>query len=327
MLMTKNKKGSSRRSFLSQAAGGLLVTSLPARQTLTGDEMPLLSKAKSHLKWNIFVTPSIPVVTTDFAPGEHERPWPPISSTLIYGSRDAIVVDSFITAEQARAQADWIASAGKNLTTIYATHGHGDHFFGASVLLERFPKARFVAAPSAIQVMKEQTASAFLETFWESRFPGQLPKHLVVAEELGKNVIELEGESLIVVPLAFTDTAGTTCLHAPSLELIAAGDGAYNGVHPRLVESNQNQKRGEWLSALDKMAALHPRNVVAGHKNVKNDDDGVRVISETRQYILDFEEVAGETTTAKELYDGMLVRYPEWLNRGALWSSATAAKK
>ncbi len=116
----------------------------------------------------------------------------------------------------------------RNLTTIYATHGHGDHFFGASVLLERFLKARFVAAPSVIQVMKEQTAPDFVQKFWESRFPGQLPKHLVVAEELSTNVIELEGESLIVVPLAFTDTAGTTCLHAPSLELIAAGDGAYN---------------------------------------------------------------------------------------------------
>jgi hypothetical protein len=42
---------------------------------------------------------------------------------------------------------------------------------------------------------------------------------------------------------------------------------------------------------------------------------------------LDFEEVAGRTTTVKELYDGMLARYPEWLNRGALWSSATAVKK
>jgi glyoxylase-like metal-dependent hydrolase (beta-lactamase superfamily II) len=325
--MTKNKNGTSRRSFLSQAAGGLLAASLPARQALPGDEMPFLKTAKSHLQWEVFVTTSIPVVTTDFAPGEHERPWPPISSTLIYGARDAVVVDSFITVEQARAQADWIASTGKNLTTIYATHGHGDHFFGASVLLERFPKARFVAAPSAVEVMKEQTAPAFLETFWESRFPGKLPKHLVVAEELGKNVIELEGESLIVVPLAFTDTAGTTCLHAPSLELIAAGDGAYNGVHPRLVESNQNQKRGEWLSALDKMGALEPRNVIAGHKNMKNDDNGARVIAQTRQYILDFEEVAGKTATAKELYDGMLARYPEWLNRGALWSSATAAKK
>ena len=81
------------------------------------------SIVNTHLKWDVFVTPSIPVVTTDFALGEQERPWPPISSTLIYGSRDAVVVDSFITLEQARAQAEWTGSTGKNLTTIYATHG------------------------------------------------------------------------------------------------------------------------------------------------------------------------------------------------------------
>jgi len=326
-VMTQNRDSTSRRSFLSYVAEGFLATRLPTRRLFTGDDMPLMSVANGHLKWDVFVTPGIPVVTNDLAPGEHERPWPPIASTLIYGSRDAVVVDSLITLKQARAQADWIASTGKNLTTIYATHGHGDHFFGASVLLERFPKARFVAAASATQVMREQTAPEFVQKFWESRFPGQLPKRLVVAEDLTTNVIEMEGENLVVVPLAFTDTAGTTCLHAPSLELIAAGDGAYNGVHPRLVESNQNQKRYEWLSALDKMASLKPRIVVAGHKNMKNDDDGARVIAQTRQYILDFEEVAGRTTTARELYDGMLARYPEWLNRGALWSSATAVKK
>ena len=282
---------------------------------------------KAHLKWDVFVTANISVVTNDFAPGEHERPWPPISSTLIYGSRDAVLVDSFITQEQARAQADWIASTGKNLTTIYATHGHGDHFFGASVLLDRFPKARFVAAPSAIQVMKEQVAPEYVAKFWESRFPNQLPKRLVIAEELRTNVLELEGENLFVVPLRFTDTAGTTCLHVPSLALIAAGDAAYNGVHPRLMEANQNQKRDEWLSALDKMESLMPRIVVAGHKNMKNDDDGPRVIHATRQYILDFQELAVRTTTAKELYDQMLSRYPEWLNRGALWSSVSVLQR
>ena len=58
----------------------------------------------SHLNWEVFVTPSTPVVTDDFAPGENERPWPPISSTLISGANDAVLVDSFITLEQARAR-------------------------------------------------------------------------------------------------------------------------------------------------------------------------------------------------------------------------------
>src|SRR6266404_4808911 len=138
--MTENACGTSRRSFLSSVAGGFLTACLPRRILFAGDDMLAPDSAyrgqkiaNTHLKWDVFVTPSIPVVTTDFAPGEHERPWPPISSTLIYGSRDAVLVDSFITLEQARAQADWIASTGKNLTTIYATHGHGDHFFGRAL--------------------------------------------------------------------------------------------------------------------------------------------------------------------------------------------------
>ena len=49
--------------------------------------------SSTHLKWNTFVTPSIPVVAPDVAPGEAARPWPPISSTLVYGVRDAVLVD------------------------------------------------------------------------------------------------------------------------------------------------------------------------------------------------------------------------------------------
>src|SRR5271156_533732 len=280
----------------------------------------------TQLNWEAFVTPSVPIVSTDFPPGEHERRWPPISSTLVFGTRDAVLVDTFITQDQALAQADWIASTGKALTTIYATHGHGDHFFGASILLDRFPKARFVAVPSAIRVMEEQTSPEFMARFWDTRFPNQLPKRFVMADALPTNVIELEGEQLFVIPLSFTDTAGTTCLHVPSLKLIVAGDAAYNGAHPHLAESNQKQKREEWISALNKMESLKPDTVVAGHKNPKNDDEGLRVIGETRQYILDIQELAGRAHTAQELYDLMLVRYPHWLNRGALWSSVSSMK-
>ena len=183
-----------------------------------------------------------------------------------------------------------------------------------------------MAAPSAVEVMKQQVSPEYVAKFWESRFPNQLPKRLVIADGLQTNVIECEGEQLIIVLLKFTDTAGTTCLHVPTLNLMAAGDAAYNGVHPRLLESNQNQKRDEWLKALDKMQSLRPRIVVAGHKNPKNDDKGSRVIEQTRQYILDFQELAQKTTSRKELYDQMLALYPDWLNRGALWSSVTAIK-
>ncbi len=132
----------SRREFLVKGFGTAVITAFtwPIRayqprsahgQSGAGAPQPGQSARKTPLRWEVFVTPSIPVITSDFAPSEKERPWPPISSTLIYGERDAVLVDAFITVEQSRALANWVAASGKNLTTIYATHGHGDHFFGA----------------------------------------------------------------------------------------------------------------------------------------------------------------------------------------------------
>jgi glyoxylase-like metal-dependent hydrolase (beta-lactamase superfamily II) len=277
------------------------------------------------LTWKVFLAPSIPAVAPDVPPGETARPWPPISSTLISGERDAVLVDTPITVEQSRALVDWVVASGKNLTTIYATHGHGDHFFGASTVLERFPSARFVARSEVIEVMREQASPESLETFWHPRFPGQIASELAIAEELTGNVIHLEGHDLVSVPLGFTDTASTTCLHVPSIGLIVAGDAAYNGDHLHLSESPDQQKRQEWIAALDKMESLQPRAVIAGHKRDGN-DDSPRIIGETRTYIHDFDRLVVYTTTARELYDEMLKLYPDWINRGALWSSVRAVK-
>jgi len=272
------------------------------------------------LKWDVFVTPGIPSITSELAPGTKERFWPPMSSTLIYGKRDAVLVDAFITIEQAGALANWVAASGKNLTAIYATHGHGDHFFGASTILERFPRARFVATPDVVKVMSQQASPQFLASFWNARFPGQISGHLVIAEELKGNVIDLEGNDLVAVPLGHTDIENTTCLHVPSIGLVAAGDAVYNGVHLRLAESNPHT-RLEWIAALDRIEALRPAAVIAGHKRAEN-DDSPRIIEETRQSIRDFDRIAETTTTARELFGKMLEIYPDRINPGALWSSA-----
>ena len=335
-MRSENATMPSRREFLSDALGIGLVTA--SSSSIRDGEAPSMhgqperstanpERATKNvtLTWEVFLAPSIPAIAPDVPPGETARPWPPISSTLISGERDAVLVDTPITVEQSRALADRVVASGKNLRTIYATHGHGDHFFGTSTVLERFPGARFVARPEVIRVMREQASPESLDTFWKSRFPGQIASQLAIAEALTGNVIDLEGHDLVSVPLGFTDTASTTCLHVPSIGLIVAGDAAYNGDHLHLSESPDAQKRQEWVAALDTMESLQPRAVIAGHKRVGN-DDSPRILGETRKYIRDFERLAMQATTARALYDEMLKLYPDWINRGALWSSVLAVK-
>ncbi len=277
----------------------------------------------SDLKWDLFVTSGIPTVTKNPPPGEKRRFFSPISSTLIYGQRDAVLVDTFMTVDQNDVLADWIKGSGKNLTAIYITHGHGDHWFGIGALLERFPGARAVASPRVVDMMKEQSPEV-LKSWWQARLPGQIPERLVIAEQLGDNVLKLEGQELVAIEVGHTDTHDTTVLHVPAIGLVVAGDAAYNGVHQLLAESNP-QKRREWIAALDKIEALKPRAVIAGHKRPGN-EDSPRILEETRQYIRDFDELANTARTALELYDQMLKRHPLRMNVNALWTSALAIK-
>ena len=106
-------------------------------------------------------------------------------------------------------------------TGDYVTHAHGDHFFGLGVLQDRFPQVRALATPDVVKGMYRQISPDYVTSFWKRRLPGQIPEPLTVAEELRNNEIDLEGHKLIAVNLGHTDTADTTCLHIPSIRLVA----------------------------------------------------------------------------------------------------------
>src|ERR1700721_4619791 len=113
----------------------------------------LTTAARATLKWDVLVT-NRQGLTRDQPPGKEQWTWVPTSATLVFGQRDAVLVDAFLTVEQAAALVEWVAASGKNLTTIYVTHGHGDHCFGIGTLLNRFTKARAIATPDGVESMR-----------------------------------------------------------------------------------------------------------------------------------------------------------------------------
>ena len=66
---------------------------------------------------------------------------------------------------------------------------------------------------------------------------------------------------------------------------------------------------------------LHPRVVIAGHKNPDAADDASQ-IAETRRYLTDARDLLTTAGGAQEFYEAMLSRYPDRINPGALWGAA-----
>ncbi|KAF5642283.1 Zn-dependent hydrolase [Fusarium tjaetaba] len=270
------------------------------------------------LQYSVFFSKRESATRSGPAGHDHLR-WVPTSSTLIYGDKDAILVDAQLTSQASNELLDWVLKSGKNITHIYVTHAHGDHFFGAAPILERFPSAVMVAIPEVVTRMKLETAPARLTGLWEKLFPGQIPPTLRVAEPLERDYLELEGERLEVVRTGHTDTDDTTTLWVPSIKLAVTGDAVYANTHPYLGESGTAAKRKEWIKGLDTITALEPSHVVGGHSDPSR-SFGPEAIKDTKKYLEVFERVTAETKTAEELYARMLEFYPNRLNPGSLWA-------
>ena len=275
------------------------------------------------LTYDTFVSDPIAVDTAETVPNGDRRMFSPLTATLIAGRESAVLVDPPLSIDQAAAVGDWIAESGKVLQAIYVTHGHGDHWFGAGPLLERFPGAQLHALPGTIAMMKVHGSPKFRAGLWDRQFPGVVPATTAVAASPPPGgVIDLEGHDLLAIGVGHTDTDDTTILHVPDLDLVVAGDVVYNNVHQYLREA-----RGDgierWLAALDVVARLSPAYVVSGHKD-KTKSDGAETIEQTREYLLEARRQLDGRPTAMQFFESMLATFPRRLNPGALWSSAVA---
>jgi len=283
-----------------------------------------MAQSASSLQYDTFCVRR-PGLTRDLPPGTEELQWVVNTATLIFGERDAVLVDTFLSIEQNMQLVDWVKAQDRNLAYIYITHGHGDHAFGVKQLIEAFPAAKAVAPAAVVAKARLEGTAPFIDDFWNARFPGQVPQPQVFPEVLDGDTFTVEGHPFKVIETGYTDTENTTALWVPDLGLIVAGDVAYNGIHQYMGETT-TQSRQAWMQATDTLAALDPAYVVAGHKN-PDLPDSPNILAETKQYLADFNRLDAETDTAIKLYDAMLKLYPQRANPGSLWGGANRAKK
>jgi glyoxylase-like metal-dependent hydrolase (beta-lactamase superfamily II) len=276
------------------------------------------------LTYAVHIADGMPTTNADVPPDQGERSWSPTSSILITNGGEALLVDPLFTIAQSQGLLRWLSERDAPVTSVYVTHGHGDHWFGLGAVLQQYPGARAFALPEVVEDMAYQSSPEVLKAVWRAWFPGQLPEQLVLAEPFEGEVLTVGGAEVRPVRLGHTDCDNTTCLHVPDLGLVVAGDVIYNNVHLMLAQSDADG-RAEWLRALDTVEALAPTAIVAGHKDPTADDDP-RHIEETRRYILDFNSGVRRTGSTLELYEYMLERHPSRINPGALWGSCRAAK-
>ncbi|HTA18363.1 MAG TPA: MBL fold metallo-hydrolase [Polyangia bacterium] len=251
-----------------------------------------------------------------------------VNSAIVSGEKDAVLIDGQLTLADAHRLVGALIDSKKNLTTIYVTHFHPDHYFGLVVVKQAFPKAKILAQPVTIAAIKKTWAAKVKQ--WSPMFGDNLTTKPVIPSPLTGNSITLEGQTLEVHGPVQGDDVNDSYVWIPSIKAVIAGDIVYQGVYSWTAETTP-ETRQAWIKTLDELAALNPEIVVAGHKDPKLKDDASG-IAQTRAYLTDFDVAVAASKSAEELETKVKAKYPKLamdivlhIGAGAAFPTAPAA--
>jgi glyoxylase-like metal-dependent hydrolase (beta-lactamase superfamily II) len=285
------------------------------RNQLGGDVMVSPLAGAANLLTDVFIGPFLP-----FERGNGT--FAATTSTLVYGSSEALLIDAQHIRTDVAALADLIERTGRRLTTIYVTHGHADHWYGAGELVARFPEARLVATPPVLEYIHQ--AADIEAQQWAAMFGDRVAKPTAVPEALNGLTLELEDHELRIVEVGQGDIRPSTVVHIPAIDTVVAGDVVYNQIHAMLGLSGPHGWE-RWIQSVDAVEKLSPQMIVCGHKKPESSDREVdRMLDETRTYISDFAEWAQRLDSADELIGLMKSKYPDFGNNWTLHFSANS---
>ena len=240
-----------------------------------------------------------------------------VVATIVMGPREALLWDTQYHLADARRLADRIAASGRHLKAIIISHPDHDHFAGAAAIVERFPGTPVYMTPKALEEYKRTAPPAFNNE--KSRAPQMLPDSIVTPQPLPSMQLTVDGEKVEVIPDLTGDviTGVNSVLWIPSISTVLASDVIFNHVHAWLGSSDTTS-RVAWRASIKRIADLHPKVVVAGHKKDVSAPDTPQVLDAMDRYLADFDSLRKTAANAPALYEAMQAKYPDYAVSGLL---------
>ncbi|WP_429110642.1 Vmh family MBL fold metallo-hydrolase [Aeromonas media] len=242
-----------------------------------------------------------PLNVTVYNPGE--KAIFPVSSSLVTGDKEAILIDAQFDVQNGQALVEMIKKSGKKLTTVYISAGDPDFYFGLEPVMAAFPDVKVLADQHVVDHIN-QTKDAKL-SYWSPILGEGAPKSLTVPQVMTASHLTLDGEKIEIKEM----NTPNAYLWAPSIKTAFGGVPVYSGVHVWMADSQTKAARSNWVKALDNLLALKPERVVPGHF-LGTAPKGTAAVTFTRDYVQRFEQALASAKNSDQLIGGLKKAFP-----------------
>ena len=215
-----------------------------------------------------------------------------------------------------------IRASGKQLTTIYISHGDPDYYFGLDTLTAAFPDAKVLASQPTVEHIKKTVDGKV--AFWGPKMGADKPGKTIVPQVLQGHSLTLEGKTLEVIGLDGKQP-DRSFVWIPSIKAVVGGVVVAENIHVWMADTQSAQSHTDWLTTLDNIQALQPNTLVPGHF-LGDSSRSLKAVQFTADYIRAFDEETAKARNSAELIAAMKKRYPDLGEESSLELSAKVAK-
>jgi Zn-dependent hydrolases, including glyoxylases len=236
-----------------------------------------------------------------------------VASVIVLGQKEAVLLDTQWTLSNAHRVAAEILDSGRQLTKVFISHAHPDHYFGTEVYQEAFPDAKIYALPEDIATINRELFGK-LEHWEREMGKNNCPHKPLNLIPLEDDYIEIEGEKIEIIKKVWGDLKYNTVMYIPSIKTIYGSDVLFNQAHAFTCEVSA-KGRAKWRAEMDRLEALNSEVIIPGHAK-----PGMEFNSGSFQFMRDYidatEEEIANTSDVASFYYNMEKRFPEAVING-----------
>jgi glyoxylase-like metal-dependent hydrolase (beta-lactamase superfamily II) len=228
----------------------------------------------------------------------------PITSTIIYGDKDAVLIDAQFQKQYAEQLVKEIKATGKNLTTVFISHSDPDFYFGLDVIKKAFPNVKIISAAQTAYLISASKDDKL--GVWKPQLEEDAPSEIIVPEAV-TSIPDLEGNK-IELKQNPQDPAHSF-LWIPSLKTVVGGISVSIGSHIWMADTKNKEALDQWIGQIDAMKSLKPEQVVPSHfAKLSLSPSSLDFV---KDYLENYKKAATENKTSEGMVKYMVSRYPD----------------